>query len=172
MGLMDLFKKKDKKKEASNGDSLLKQAYEYSGKTFMSFEEFKNSDYKEMYEFCYTALIALLAGHPQELYVANKDTDMFVDGKIDMEGALREVVGWYRTLTRNGDSLELAEFEKFMLLENRLKFNYSANLASKGLEQVRASRKAYENALNSGYNKVMQSMSGVESEYDSIRRRM
>lgn len=172
MGLMDFFKK-DKKKVASNNDGLLRQAYDVSNnRKFQSFEEFKNSSDAKIYEVCYEALIAALAGHPQELYIANKDSYMFEDGKIVMEEALDAFVGEYNSVLKKGVSFTSKELLQFMLLDEGERADYHVQIARGNKDEFLKEGKVVEARISQRYNAQMRAMSGVEEEYGNIRRRM
>ena len=169
MGIFDRFKKN---KEVKNDDSLLRQVYDYSGITYMSFDEFKSSPQAKDYEFCYTVLVALLAGHSHELYVANRETDMFVDGKIDMMGALAECLSWYRNGKKRDENISFESFKNFILLDEAEKLNYEVITNRSNKNEFRKVVRAQEANINKRTEALMDSMNNIEEEFEGVKRRM
>ena len=141
--------------------------YEELVKDFLTF-----CDDSKDYEFCYTVLVALLAGHSHELYVANRETDMFVDGKIDMKGALAECLSWYRNVKKSDENISFESFKNFMLLDEAEKLNFDVITNRSNKNEFRKVVRAQEANINKRAEALMDSMNNIEEEFEGVKRRM
>lgn len=136
MRVLDFFRKKEKENIKKKSNGVLAEAYKYSGKTgYLSFEQFLNLPEVSDYEFVYTAIIAMLASNDPQFEVACRDTDIFNNGQINMEAAMREFMSWYKDMKKNGVNLSMDEFKEFMLYDSNEKFNYSINMNRANIKQ-------------------------------------